>query len=554
MSTVPLLNSQLRSQDLTKTRKSSEFGKRMILPVVPEASIINTKAKKKTKFTPPLLSGGYAERFLNLMTYHKSEYTMWANATLRKVKLFGSTEPLAIMEIVSISSEGSLQWARCNVILCENEKSPFYVISKEDEYYCIGSPNLSQILQTDMNENSENLAIEESDIVRSTPSQDISLWNSQEDAIMEEDDSIYGLHKDISKMGVLISSQGSGLDNTNGPKNQHYQPSHCNNILGVASEGETRASSGIQYLKSSQGSDDEVEEPEFRIGRSKEVKRSKLNIRDVSRTVTLPCIGEPPQTENILPADEVNYNDAATSQWNVEALEKSNASSTNNTLPSSKIMGKAVESAILRDSIEPDSGIWILFSNLFNWSRLKVADRVEIHDPCRKILVPNPRSNDPHTAMWIVERYVVVPPDKLCGCLEEGTVLVIGRLYKRHINRLLKDKGWNVHFYHGETDTCISQQERAVVVSTDSDFLIREVEHAKKKAGIYESERSVEPIVCPEAETSKQNVVWIRLGESIKHHLKSVSQVQGVLRQFYSSNMYMYSTRSTNVGKRSCGR
>lgn len=53
---------------------------------------------------------------------------------------------------------------------------------------------------------------------------------------------------------------------------------------------------------------------------------------------------------------------------------------------------------------EPGPTIDIIFSNLFNHSTLKVADRVEIHEPCRQVTL---LGSGPDDCVWIVERYVI---------------------------------------------------------------------------------------------------------------------------------------------------
>ena len=46
---------------------------------------------------------------------------------------------------------------------------------------------------------------------------------------------------------------------------------------------------------------------------------------------------------------------------------------------------------------------------------------------------------------------------------------------------VLGEQGWQVHLCLGETDTCISQQDDAVVVSTDSDYLFRDIKALIRK-------------------------------------------------------------------------
>ncbi|KAF9920568.1 hypothetical protein FBU30_009575 [Linnemannia zychae] len=62
-------------------------------------------------------------------------------------------------------------------------------------------------------------------------------------------------------------------------------------------------------------------------------------------------------------------------------------------------------------TIEPSSTVDIVFSNLFNHSTLKVADRVEIYEPCRPIAISsnNKVVGDeviPTKYVWVVERYI----------------------------------------------------------------------------------------------------------------------------------------------------
>jgi len=57
---------------------------------------------------------------------------------------------------------------------------------------------------------------------------------------------------------------------------------------------------------------------------------------------------------------------------------------------------------------EPGLTFDVIFSNLFSNTTLKVADRVEIHEPCRPIvLLGNGNSGGLGGCVWIVERYVV---------------------------------------------------------------------------------------------------------------------------------------------------
>ncbi|KAF9985224.1 hypothetical protein BGZ65_011431, partial [Modicella reniformis] len=49
------------------------------------------------------------------------------------------------------------------------------------------------------------------------------------------------------------------------------------------------------------------------------------------------------------------------------------------------------------------------------------------------------------------------------------------------LTEVLREQGWQVHLCPGESDTCISQQDSAVVVSTDSDYLFRDIKALIRK-------------------------------------------------------------------------
>ncbi|KAF9349894.1 hypothetical protein BGX26_011870 [Mortierella sp. AD094] len=390
-------------------QKSSEFAKRIVLPAG-EATATNQKSKKKAKFTPPLISGGNAERLVNLMTYHKSEYIMWANATLRQDKLFGSTEPLAVVEVKDISRDCNLQWARCVVISNENNKAPFNASPDGDQQYSQGSPDICQPQQRISDEKHMAPGILDMDIVKSTPSQDLHEFVEDEPAEpnIEEGDSISGLHKDMCRMGVLVSSQGSVFEGSTGDfmKSQQRAPTNFETRLVAIGEERDDSVSILQFLKSSQGSDDGAEESGLNFGRCRETLGPAHKIQNIALTVDLQCIKDLNQSDDVLSTDEATAPNGdtgasrSTSAMGSSEVLQAIASITTN--------AKGPKSNASYESADLGPSHWIVFSNLFNWSRLTVTDKVEIHAPCRKVVISEPGSDERRTAVWIVERYKVV--------------------------------------------------------------------------------------------------------------------------------------------------
>ncbi|KAF9209515.1 hypothetical protein BGZ49_003629 [Haplosporangium sp. Z 27] len=417
--TIPSQSMQLQTFVPTKTRKSSEFAKRMVLPAA-EFNATNSKNKKKLKFTPPLISGGYAERFLNLMTYHKSEYTMWANATLRQEKHFASTEPLAVVEIKEISRDCNLQWTRCNIIFNENNKAPFNVRSEKDHNYVDSCSDVYQLQQANPNESRRVSESPEMNIVKSTSSQvhyeftedqlvteSYIEENEVAKPIIEEEDSINGLHNDICKMDVLISSQGSIFEGNNSDfmRSQQRPSTYFETRLVTINEDGDDSVSSLHFLKSSQGSDEGAEEPELKSRRHKETMQQSHMIPD-ALTVNLSCVKELTRNDNIASTNKV------TSPYKAEnvsiSINPTSTSGVAQTIVNAPTYPEATKRVAAHENEELTPTIWIMFSSLFNWSRMKVNDKVEIHEPCRKIMISESGSGKNSTVAWVVERYKVV--------------------------------------------------------------------------------------------------------------------------------------------------
>ncbi|KAF9999519.1 hypothetical protein BGZ79_006869 [Entomortierella chlamydospora] len=310
-------------------------------------------------------------------------------------KLFGSTEPLAVVEVKEISRDCNLQWTRCIVIPNENNKAPFNVSPEGDQQYIHGSQDVCQPQQKVSDEKSMTPGILDADIVKSTPSQDLHEFVEDESAEfnIDEGDSISGLHKDMCKMGVLVSSQGSVFEGSSGDFMKSQQHASTNFETGLVAIDEERDDSVpiLQFLKSSQGSDDGAEEFGLNFGRRRETLGPAHKIQNIALTVNLQCIKDLNQSDDILSTNMANGHSGST-----QAI----ASTTTN--------ANVLKTSASYESVCLRSSHWIVFSNLFNWSRLKATDKVEIHAPCRKVVVSESRSNERCTEVWIVERYKVV--------------------------------------------------------------------------------------------------------------------------------------------------
>ncbi|KAG9069178.1 hypothetical protein KI688_010074 [Linnemannia hyalina] len=108
---------------LTVTKLQKQF-------VIPQGLVTQKQYDKKVpgRTTNSFAKGSYARRLVEMMPYHRSEYYIWANATIRKLKLLGSSEPIAVIEVMSISRNMRLQWAKCKVI-SSNTTKPLFGLS-----------------------------------------------------------------------------------------------------------------------------------------------------------------------------------------------------------------------------------------------------------------------------------------------------------------------------------------------------------------------------------------------------------------------------------------
>ncbi|KAF9983921.1 hypothetical protein BGZ65_001289 [Modicella reniformis] len=430
--TAPSQVKLILGHDPAKYIKSSELERNIILPTAGTGSAsANAKNKRKQKYTPPLISGGYAEKLVNLMNYHKSEYTIWANATLRQDKLVGSTEPLAVVEITEISRDHHLLWTQCSVIYSEHNRPPFDV--DRFNHKAANRELNTPPFDTDPSNNNnkakdqgaphsqekvhpETTGFTQIDIVPSTQPDCIEKF-TQEDATavsqFEEEDSISGLHMDVHKMGVVPSLQGSVLGGSQ---------SHFTTKLYAIHENTGDLGSPVQFVKSSQGSDDEAEcdrgiffMPKEAIAPPKRnlpeqfcPPESSSTITNTSYSSTSPIREPTPKSDNVISHDEIADDGADRIQRSASAVsaidDRSSNSGSTQTVTSTP--QETISTSHISHQARPS--FTIIFSNLFNWTTLKVTDRVEIHEPCRKIAISEHEKNTHGSVVWIVERYKVI--------------------------------------------------------------------------------------------------------------------------------------------------
>ncbi|KAG0239056.1 hypothetical protein BGX31_003074 [Mortierella sp. GBA43] len=442
------------AHDPTKHRKPSGLARNIILPTT-NTGVSSAKSKRKTKFTPPLVSGGYAERLANLMSYHRSEYSMWANATLRQDKLFGSTEPLAVVEITDLSMDHHLQWAQCKVIHSEHNRPPFDTDASLDRTN--DDERLEDcVSQTQPNDTSEAVNEPETDIVTSTPCHLIDGFvveeEEEDDAASDgveitgstvveivtstppdciggftendsmvgtytEEDSINGLHMDVHKMGVVSSSQGSVPGSSMGSlfKSQQHWTMHEAAKLHSIVEDEPPTKL-VQILKSSQGSEDEAEWNESLLEEvsvfPKQILAKDHRLRKSSPVKQYSPQGDVPEGDRSMESGPAmsSETDPVLKTMSVGSVidDKSSESDGGTMGMIFTPQENPTLSASTPHTATTGPTFTIIFSKLFNCATLKVTDKVEIHEPCHRIVTPDCGESAHDSAVWIVERYKVV--------------------------------------------------------------------------------------------------------------------------------------------------
>jgi len=213
---------------------------------------------------------------------------------------------------------------------------------------------------------------------------------------MSQEDSTYGLHKNMHSLYV-ISSQGSvfghlvdGLSSQRQTLRQNLQ------------QPDSHPESSVRYLKSSQGSEDEYEESDGCRGYERTSLQADMLLNRTSKAKgAQSAIEEIEDNENCAPESATNISTAFS---NVSSIDDRFSDYGTQTAPAPQEFAQpAAELEVMSKTT-----FTIIFSNLFNWSTLKVLDRVEIHDPCRSLTLPKDKKPAGNDLTWIVERYKVV--------------------------------------------------------------------------------------------------------------------------------------------------
>ncbi|KAF9385584.1 hypothetical protein CPB97_004681 [Podila verticillata] len=430
----------------TRNRKSSErprFNMKDASPLGP-----THKPKRKEKFRPPLVNGGHAERLWNLMQDQKSEYAVWLSTSSRPVATLESTEPLAVVEIRSIFWDHRLQWTRCAIIDSRKNREPFALAHEDEErlgvigqentehqdgdleHVCYRSP--SQLLSYRTPLRRDDSMQDDSCATQQTDPASISDGSQDERvrASLEADDSIFGLHYRMGDMIVLESSQGSLYAGTPLATQKHML--RDTGFLGpIQEDEEERQSDLIKHLQSSQGSieGEEVEEYGRRRGMQPAVQSNIMNINEFSSDFGEPTRDGTSSDPIAIDLDETMEPGIVSTRTNsaissIAEIVSPTSESTNDLTdptdndPIDDDSQEPIKSPTRAPSPEVNDHLSqettgdkdahrqvdLIFSNLFSWTNLKIKDRVEIHEPCRKIAF----SKGSGGYVLIAERYRVL--------------------------------------------------------------------------------------------------------------------------------------------------
>ncbi|KAF9183464.1 hypothetical protein BGZ50_004226 [Haplosporangium sp. Z 11] len=350
--------------------------------------------------------GGYAERLTELMVYHKSEYHIWANATLRPVKIVGSTEPVAVVIIKAIYRDRKVQWTRCIVRPNGSNKSPF---DKE---------SLKKLREDQRRLTNKS--------VKSVTAQERSknTGTGSELSQHEDEDSISGLHMDMDGLIVHAGCSGSNKGNSDtSPLNKRVLDDPSLTTI----QEEDDSSHSLQVLGSSQRSVDDEGMAE-KSDRAEELGLSGRFLPGPAEYLDLSCVRDSPARSHAGSSDEIVDNEATVPDRNfcskravsaISSIDDRSSVSGEMQVPTvfharemcsndlTNYTPNVSMDPIPQGDIEVESEVEfvIAFSNLFNWSILKVSDRVEIYEPCRQVAVPGPQAVLYGGSVWIVERF-----------------------------------------------------------------------------------------------------------------------------------------------------
>ncbi|KAG0037029.1 hypothetical protein BGZ82_003277 [Podila clonocystis] len=347
-----------------------------------------------------------------------------------KIALLESTEPLAVVEIRDIFWNHRLQWTRCDIIDSRKNRAPFDSLScQEDEDH----PAVTEQVDTEQYQNdtvetdnrrSPLRLLGYRTLHRDDSMQDDSFATQQTEAgsISEEsqdaervkaspnaDDSISGLYHRMDKMVVLESAQSSLYAGTPYATEKHMLRDQS--FLRPIQEDEEghRQLDVVKRLQSSQGSIDGENEEEYERHRETLQPAVQRNIMTVD-CVLASKLREP--TKDDIASDPADPDDtkepkvvSARTNTCISSISEIVSATTedltdfdpidsDDDLESIKKPARApspemdvdLSSETTKDGKDAQKqSVNLIFSNLFSWTDLKIKDRVEIHEPCRKI-------------------------------------------------------------------------------------------------------------------------------------------------------------------------
>ncbi|KAK3845933.1 MAG: hypothetical protein J3R72DRAFT_520660 [Linnemannia gamsii] len=444
--------------DKTKPKMTvTELQKQFIIP----KGLVTQKQygkKAQTRTTNLFAKGCYAGRLVELMHFHRSEYSKWANATIREIRLLGSTEPLAVIEILSMSRIMRLQCAKCKVIFSNRTKS-FFEYSSTRKQSLPGSCDSAS-----GDDRTETMPLHDLD-TQERQYEWAATWSGS-GASLGEDGPLENNDKSASFPG-LTSESTTGFESGHSEVIQakDSEPRKEWRIFdGLQSEGlhqartQVRLSPSSKNTQSSESSGSfEEHGQEFSSGTTSSARRGLL-----SGALDVPV--DASHFKGLSAPDDITLVDKDERCYNAKEKETGADRIGNRRMKINGMKGSGtmdVEVQVIKmtdrtasgvssiDDISSDSGdslalvplnplrgikgqqqqqqekiiplpmameteaptFDLIFSNLFNHSTLRVADRVEIHEPCRPLThfgkdAAN-RSDPAATCVWIVERYVI---------------------------------------------------------------------------------------------------------------------------------------------------
>ncbi|KAF9339966.1 hypothetical protein BGZ91_004091 [Linnemannia elongata] len=390
--------------------------------VIPDGLVTQKQCGKKApgRTTNSFAKGSYAGRLVEIMHNRRSEYSIWANATIRERKLLGSTEPVAVIEVMSISRNMRLQWAKCKVVFRNKTKPLFGLTSIRTQSViddCESSNNSSRI-------KSMSLGDTEASGLRSDST---ATWSGRSGSLYDEILNVNNRSASFSRSG---SGDSEGVPIKEKDPGKEWRVFH---ELQSRGSGQVTSPGTLLYLSKniqcSEGDDISNEQGQelslctTPAARSGLLSHASDMLADASRFNGLSGSGDAPLAKSRDCQDveiDVIKNNGTMEVEVVKALDKTvsvissidGGSSDSGELPALVPLNplrntgnRQKETTIsLQMTTEPGPTFDIIFSNLFNHSTLKVADRVEIHEPCRPVAL---FGSDPTDCIWIVERYVV---------------------------------------------------------------------------------------------------------------------------------------------------